>query len=128
MARSQDCGVFDLDEDSTCSDAGAGGARSPSTDDHDIATTGGPSDRSSIDPFRRAMPQLEAEEDVCSICLDAFTDDDPGNATVCGYALSLQPLYRQPLYPLEDFRQCRAVKTPASLTEEGDLVAGPNCQ
>ena len=41
------------------------------------------SKRESIDLFRRAMPEVEVDEDVCSICLDAFTDDDPGNVTVC---------------------------------------------
>ena len=43
----------------------------------------GSSKRESIDLFRRAMPEVEADEDVCSICLDAFTEDDPGNVTVC---------------------------------------------
>ena len=36
------------------------------------------------DPFRRAMPRLEVEKDVCSICLDEFTEDDPGIPTKCG--------------------------------------------
>ena len=40
--------------------------------------------RHSIDLCRRAIPILEAEEDICSICLDEFTQEDPGNPTVCG--------------------------------------------
>lgn len=37
-----------------------------------------------VDIFRRAMPEVEAEEDVCSICLEEFTQEDPGNSTTCG--------------------------------------------
>lgn len=40
--------------------------------------------RGSIDLCRRAVPVVEAEEDICSICLDEFTQEDPGNPTVCG--------------------------------------------
>ena len=36
------------------------------------------------DPFRKAMPTLDAEEDVCSICLDEFSEEDPGIGTACG--------------------------------------------
>lgn len=75
--------VFDLDEENSESENLAPGPRTPSFDDDD-ADAAGPSDQTGIDPFRRAMPQIEVEEDVCSICLDAFTDDDPGNATICG--------------------------------------------
>ena len=84
--------VFELDEEESKSEEEAPSAPSPAAEDEDEdeeddyyeANEAGPSDRGSLDPFRRAMPQIEVEEDVCSICLDAFTNDDPGNATVCG--------------------------------------------
>lgn len=38
-----------------------------------------------IELSRRAVPVVEAEADVCSICLDCFTTDDPSAETVCGY-------------------------------------------
>jgi hypothetical protein len=50
----------------------------------------GPSDRASIDVFRRAMPEVESEEDVCSICLDGWSKDDPGHKTSCGHQYHLQ--------------------------------------
>lgn len=90
MGRQPNSDIFELDEDERKSDDEAPSAPSPMAEDEDEeddyyeVTEAGPSDRGSIDPFRRAMPQIEVEEDVCSICLDAFTDDDPGNATVCG--------------------------------------------
>ena len=41
--------------------------------------------RNSIDLCRRAVPVIEAEaDDICSICLDEFTREDPGMPTVCG--------------------------------------------
>ena len=43
--------------------------------------------RGSIDLCRRAVPVIEAEEDICSICLDEFTQEDPGNPTICGYGV-----------------------------------------
>lgn len=81
MDRRSDADIFLFDEDAK--DFDRSGAASPSAD-QDATTVAGPSDVKSMDLFRRAMPQMVAEEDVCSICLDAFTDEDPGNATVCG--------------------------------------------
>ena len=44
--------------------------------------------RGSIDLCRRAVPVIVAEaDDICSICLDEFTQEDPGMATVCGYEI-----------------------------------------
>lgn len=44
--------------------------------------------RGSIDMCRRAVPVIEAEaDDICSICLDEFTQADPGMPTVCGYVI-----------------------------------------
>ena len=41
--------------------------------------------RGSIDMCRRAVPVIEAEaDDICSICLDEFTQEDPGMPTACG--------------------------------------------
>lgn len=30
------------------------------------------------------LQEVEQDPDVCSICLDEFTDDDPSNSTQCG--------------------------------------------
>ena len=38
----------------------------------------------SVHLSRRVLPVLEAEADVCSICLDAFCLEDPGAKTRCG--------------------------------------------
>jgi len=37
-----------------------------------------------IELSRRALPVVEVEEDVCSICLDDFTGEDPFQQTSCG--------------------------------------------
>ena len=49
-------------------------------------TTAMPND--DIDLARRVVPVVsDVEDDVCSICLDNFTEDDPGCSTrSCGYA------------------------------------------
>ena len=36
-----------------------------------------------IELSRRAVPVVEVEEDVCSICLDEFTSEDPEQQTEC---------------------------------------------
>lgn len=36
-----------------------------------------------IELSRRAVPVVEVEEDVCSICLDEFTAEDPEQRTSC---------------------------------------------
>ncbi|KAK9811883.1 hypothetical protein WJX72_011777 [[Myrmecia] bisecta] len=36
------------------------------------------------------IPVVEAEPDVCSICLDSFTPDDPGQVTECNHEYHLQ--------------------------------------
>ena len=84
-----DADVFDMDNDQ----ASTVSARDR-VDTHSHATTsshgagvegGSVGDRyGSIDMCRRAVPVIEADEDICSICLDEFTEEDPGNATVCG--------------------------------------------
>lgn len=33
---------------------------------------------------RRTVPLLEFSDDLCSICLDEYTSEDPGAPTVCG--------------------------------------------
>lgn len=33
---------------------------------------------------RRVVPLLEYSEDVCSICLEEYAQEDPGAPTVCG--------------------------------------------
>jgi len=43
-----------------------------------------------IDLCRRAVLLQPQEEDVCSICLDEFTEDDPGQSTTCGHLYHLQ--------------------------------------
>ena len=43
-----------------------------------------------IDLCRRAVLLQPQEEDVCSICLDEFTEEDPGQATACGHLYHLQ--------------------------------------
>ncbi|KAK9838411.1 hypothetical protein WJX84_001798 [Apatococcus fuscideae] len=43
-----------------------------------------------IELSRRAVPVLSVEPDVCSICLDSFTDEDPGKFTACGHPYHLQ--------------------------------------
>jgi hypothetical protein len=40
-----------------------------------------------IDLARRVVPIQETPDDVCSICLDEFTHDDPAQLTDCRYAL-----------------------------------------
>lgn len=74
--------VFELDEEGRRASgvqAGSCAVRDPvGPNEQDEAST-----LCALDPFRRAMPQVQADEDVCSICLDAFTDEDPANATSC---------------------------------------------
>jgi len=63
------------------------------TAEHDYQSAAeepGPSDRASVDLFRRAMPEVEAEEDVCSICLDCWSEEDPAQRTSCGHSYHLQ--------------------------------------
>lgn len=43
-----------------------------------------------IDLCRKALPTLMEEPNVCSICLDEFTDSDPAVATVCSHSYHLQ--------------------------------------
>lgn len=44
----------------------------------------------SIELSRRAVPEVQQDPDVCSICLDEFTADDPSNSTQCGHMFHLQ--------------------------------------
>ena len=43
-----------------------------------------PAVNESIELSRRAVELPTVEPDVCAICLDPFTDDDPANSTQCG--------------------------------------------
>lgn len=45
-----------------------------------------PTANADIELSRRAVPVIEADEDVCSVCLDNYTQEDPGNQTACGCA------------------------------------------
>lgn len=86
-----DADVFDMDTEH--------GSSGPSRDRHaeaqshtptaEMNTVDGALDRrGSIDMCRRAVPVIEAEaDDICSICLDEFTQADPGMPTVCGYEI-----------------------------------------
>lgn len=40
--------------------------------------------RPSVTLCRKVLPELEEEENVCSICLDEFSEADPSSKTVCG--------------------------------------------
>ena len=40
--------------------------------------------RPSVTLCRKVLPELEEEENVCSICLDEFSEADPSAKTVCG--------------------------------------------
>lgn len=67
------------------------------------------------DPFRRAMPKLDAEADVCSICLDEFTDDDPGIGTCCGWISS-------PVFPLSSLYRTMTIYVANSCASGPQLV------
>lgn len=56
-----------------------------------------------IELSRRAVPVLSVEPDVCSICLDSFTDDDPGKFTACGYEWAYGACKRKFCRPASDF-------------------------
>mmetsp|Transcript_2249 Transcript_2249/g.6693 ORF Transcript_2249/g.6693 Transcript_2249/m.6693 type:complete len:327 (-) Transcript_2249:1661-2641(-) len=45
---------------------------------------------SEIDLSRRVVPVIEVPDDVCSICLDEFTDEDPAQMTNCEHPYHLQ--------------------------------------
>lgn len=46
--------------------------------------------RPSVTLCRKVLPELEEEENVCSICLDEFSEADPSAKTVCGHGYHLQ--------------------------------------
>ena len=82
MSDDEHHGVFELDEEgrrTSGANAGSRAVRNQVGPDEQLE----PHSTCALDPFRRAMPQVHADEDVCSICLDAFTDEDPGNPTSC---------------------------------------------
>ena len=80
--------VFKIDEE--YSDSGSG--KSPASEDRDsrpekpaldlmpAPSTGA---NEEIELSRRAVPVVELDADVCSICLDEFTSEDPEQHTAC---------------------------------------------
>lgn len=61
---------------------------SPATE----ATTGAAA--SQIDLSRRVVPVVDMSGDVCSICLDEFSEDDPAQMTNCGWGAPVPPPMR----------------------------------
>ena len=87
MAGSNEAEVFDMDTfeegERGVEPSGQGGAEAASSDRVELGESGRYD--GSIELSRRAIPVLQVDEDVCSICLDEFVDDDPGFSTTCGY-------------------------------------------
>lgn len=89
MARSQDDepdGLFEIDEIDGRSPKSD---RSPASPDLTASNKDAEPETSTsmanedIELSRRAVPVVEVEEDVCSICLDAFCTEDPEQQTEC---------------------------------------------
>ncbi|KAK9840209.1 hypothetical protein WJX74_005473 [Apatococcus lobatus] len=57
---------------------------------------------------------MSVEPDVCSICLDCFTDDDPGKFTACGHPYHLQCIMQW----AQRSRECPLCFKPLVLQEE----------
>jgi hypothetical protein len=76
-------GLFDIDEvDGRSSQTSSSPAALVHTKDVEQgASHAGVND--DIELSRRAVPVVEVEEDVCSICLDEFTAEDPEQQTEC---------------------------------------------
>lgn len=78
--------MFEIDEIDEASRS-PGKAASSSPEAPDGLSDEGPSSSNvaneDIELSRRAVPVVEVEEDVCSICLDEFTREDPEQQTVC---------------------------------------------
>lgn len=71
-------------------------ALTPTKESHgfDCLNDGGEDDglekKEDVGLCRKVIPELEEEENVCSICLDEFSDSDPSAMTVCGHGYHLQ--------------------------------------
>lgn len=69
------------------------GALSPTKESHGYDNGGDDSiveKEEEVGLCRKVIPELEEEENVCSICLDEFSDSDPSAQTVCGHGYHLQ--------------------------------------
>lgn len=86
-----DANMFDMDVEhgSSAPSRDSHGEAQSQTSNTEISSVDCALDRrGSIDMCRRALPVIEAEaDDICSICLDEFTQEDPGMPTVCGYKI-----------------------------------------
>lgn len=68
-------------------DAGAASSSSGSSSGTAVGVECGtppPEPNDGIEVARRVVPLLEYSEDICSVCLDEYTSQDPGAPTVCG--------------------------------------------
>lgn len=83
-----------------------------------------------IDLCRTVVEVVQPEsDDVCSICLDEFTDDDPGKATACSHLYHLQCIMQW----AQRSRECPLCFRPLQLAEPelnellpfGEYVAPP---
>ena len=79
-------GVFDIEEiDGTSPSPVKHSSQSSEDTKHIEASTSTAGINEDIELSRRAVPVVEVEEDVCSICLDEFTAEDPEQRTSCEY-------------------------------------------
>ena len=77
-------GVFDIEEiDGTSASPVKHSSQSTEESKQLEASTSTAGINEDIELSRRALPVVEVEEDVCSICLDEFTDEDPQQRTSC---------------------------------------------
>ncbi len=79
--------VFKIDEECVSDTGGASpdseaGPGKPRLDYSPSPSSGANED---IELSRRAVPVVHLDDDVCSICLDEFTAEDPEQHTCCGY-------------------------------------------
>ena len=79
--------VFKIDEECVSDTGGASpdseaGPGKPGLDPSPSPSSGANED---IELSRRAVPVVHLDDDVCSICLDEFTAEDPEQHTCCGY-------------------------------------------
>ncbi|KAK9908472.1 hypothetical protein WJX75_008453 [Coccomyxa subellipsoidea] len=84
-------GVFDIEEiDGTSTSPVKHSSQSSEDTKHIEASTSTAGINEDIELSRRAVPVVEVEEDVCSICLDEFTAEDPEQRTSCEHRYHLQ--------------------------------------
>jgi len=67
-----------------------------------------------IELSRKALPTLEEEPNVCSICLDEFTDPDPAMATACFHSYHLQCIMQW----AQRSRECPLCFKPLALQDD----------